>query len=201
MEFRESESKLTKIPCEKLQSSEENKEETAEPKEEELILLFEELPSFVKEEEEDNKVVPPLEKQVMAFETLLVNEDLLLEKEEDHFLQQKTLYDVEDGQEGLKDSFFFEEEYANLHEVAPQPMHIFENTMQEINDEDDLFDELDALYSSMNIESVSPIYEEHVPQQQQVEGHTILVDPKEVVHGQHEQDVEKKERRSHFQTS
>ena len=63
--------------------------------------------------------------------------------------------------------------------------------MEEINDEDDLLDELDVICSSIDIESSSPIYEEHVPQQQQVKGHTMLVDPKEVVHEQHEQDVEK----------
>ena len=100
----------------------------------------------------------------MAFEPLPVNEDLLLGKEEDHLLQKIALYDVEDGQEGLKDSFFLEEEYANLHEFFPQPMHFFKTTMEEINDEDDLLDELDAIYSSMDIELVSPIYEEHVPQ-------------------------------------
>ena len=70
-------------------------------------------------------------------------------------------------------------------------MHVFETEIEEINDEDDLLDELDALCSSMDIESVSPIYEEHVLQQQQVEGYTIPVEPKEVVHEQHEQDVEK----------
>ena len=120
-----------------------------------------------------------------------MNEGLLLEEEGNHLLQQTTLYDVEDGQEGLKDSFFLEEEYANLHEVSPRPMHVFTTIIEEINDEDDILDGLDALCSSIDIESVSPIYEEHVPQQQQVEGHTIPVDPKEVVHEQHEQDVEK----------
>ncbi|MDF3675371.1 hypothetical protein, partial [Enterobacter hormaechei] len=40
----------------------------------------------------------------------------------------------------------------------------------------DLLEELDALCSSMDIESVSPISGEHVPQQQQVEGHTMPVD-------------------------
>ena len=42
-----------------------------------------------------------------------------VEEEEDNFLQHTTLYDIKDGQEGLKDSFVLEEEYANLHEVAP----------------------------------------------------------------------------------
>jgi hypothetical protein len=116
------------------------------------------------EEEEDNKVVPPLEEQVMAFEPFPVNEDLLLvEKEEDHLLQQTTLYDVEDGKEGLEDSSILEEEYANLHEVAPQPMHVFTTVMEEINDEDSLLDELDALCSSIDVGSVSPVHEEHVP--------------------------------------
>ena len=144
-----------------LQSATENKEETTEPKEEDPILLFEKFSSFV-EEIEDNKVVPPLEEKVMAFEPLPLKEDLLLEEEENHLLQQTTLYDVEDGQEGLKDSFVLEEEYANLHEVSPQPMHVFETEIEEINDEDDLLDELDALCSSMDIELVSPIHEEHV---------------------------------------
>ena len=43
-------------------------------------------------------------------------------------------------------------------------MHVLVDVMEEINDEDDLLDELDALCSSMDIELVSPIYEEHVPQ-------------------------------------
>ena len=98
---------------------------------------------------------------------------------------------MEGGKESLKDSFVLEDEYANLHEVSPQPMHILATVMEEINDEDDLLEGLDALFSSIDIELVSPIYEEHVPQQQQVEGHTIPVDPKEVVHEQHEKDVEK----------
>lgn len=72
---------------------------------------------------------------------------------------------MEDGQECLKDSFFLEEEYANLHKVAPQPMHIFATVIEKINDEDNPLDDLDAFYSSIDIESVSPIYEEHVPQQ------------------------------------
>ncbi len=189
--FWESESKPTRIPCEELQFAKENKEEATKPKEEDPTLLSKEPPSFVEEEEEDNKFIPPLEEQVMAFEPLLVNEDLLLGKEEDYLLQQTTLYDVEHEKEGLKDSFFLEEGYANLHEVSPQPMHVFATVMEEISDEDDLLDELDALYSSIDIESISPIYEEHVLQHQQVGDQTIPIDLKEVVHGQHEQDVEK----------
>lgn len=85
IEFWESESRPTRIPCEELQSIEEHKEKAIEPSEEDPILLSKELPSFV-EEEEENKVVPPPEEQVMAFEPFPVNEDLLLEMEEDHFL-------------------------------------------------------------------------------------------------------------------
>ena len=99
----------------------------------------------------------------MAFEPVPMKGDLLLEEKQDHFLQQKAPCDMEDGQEGLKDSSILEEEYANLHEVVPQPMHVLITEMEEIHDEDDLLDELDALYSSMDLESSSPIHEEHVP--------------------------------------
>lgn len=61
-------------------------------------------------------------------------------------------------------------------------MHVFATIIEEINDEDGLLDELDVLYSSMDVEFVSPIYEEHVPQKQQVGGHTMPVDPKDMVH-------------------
>ena len=132
--FWESESRPTRIPCEGLHFAEENKEEATEPKEEDPILLSEELPSFVEEEQEDKKFVSPLEEQVMAFEPLPVKGDLLLE-----------------------------EECANLHEVASQPMHVFSTVIEEINGEDNLLDELYALFSSIDVESVSPIYEEHVP--------------------------------------
>ena len=70
---------------------------------------------------------------------------------------------MEDGQEGLKDSSILEEEYANLHEVSPKPMHVFATVIEDINDEDDLLDELDAPCSSIDVELVSPIYEEHIP--------------------------------------
>lgn len=71
---------------------------------------------------------------------------------------------MEDGQEDLKDSSIFKEEYANLHEVAHQPMHVLTTMMEEINNEDDLLDELDFLYSSIDVELASLIHEEHIPQ-------------------------------------
>ena len=77
MEFWESETKPTKLPWEELHPIEDDKEVVVKKKEEDLILLFEELPSFVEEEEDDNKVVPPLKEQIMAFEPLDENEDLL----------------------------------------------------------------------------------------------------------------------------
>ena len=43
------------------------------------------------------------------------------------------------------------------------PMHVFAAEIEEIKDEDDLLEDLDALFSSMDIESVSPIHEEHIP--------------------------------------
>ena len=56
---------------------------------------------------------------------------------------------MEDGEECLKDSSILEEEYADLCEVVPQPMHVFVTTMEEIGDEDDLLEELDFLCSSI----------------------------------------------------
>lgn len=82
---------------------------------------------------------------------------------------------MKDGKESLKDSSILEEENANLHEVSPQPMHVFATIIEEISDEDDLLDKLDAICSSIDIESSSPIYEKHFPLQQQVENCTIPV--------------------------
>ena len=97
---------------------------------------------------------------------------------------------MEDEQEDLKDSSVLEEEYANLHEVFPQPMHVFTTEMEEINDEDDLLDEFDTICSSIDIESSSLTHKEHVLQQQEEESHTIPVAPKEVAHEHHEKEVE-----------
>ena len=101
----------------------------------------------------------------MAFDSLQENEDLLLEKEENHLLQQTVLHDVEYEKEDLKDSFFLEEEHVEMHEVFHQPMHIVTIVMEEIYDEDDLLDEFDAIFSSIYFKLLSPIYEEHVLQQ------------------------------------
>lgn len=49
-----------------------------------------------------------------------------------------------------------------MHEVTPQPMHIIAAMMEEINDEDDLLDEFDDIFSSIDVELSSHIYEEHV---------------------------------------
>ena len=46
-----------------------------------------------------------------------------------------------------------------MHEAAPHPMHIVVAMMDAINDEDDLLDEFDAIFSSIDIESSSSIYE------------------------------------------
>jgi hypothetical protein len=97
---------------------------------------------------------------------------------------------VEDGEESLKDSSVLEEEHADMNEVAPQPMHIIVVVIEEIDDEDDLLDEFVGICSSIDVESSSPIYEEHVLQQQQVEIHAILVAPEEVVHEKHEDKME-----------
>jgi hypothetical protein len=76
MEFWEKKMEKIEQQREELQPTEENKEVAIKKKEDDPILLFEELPSFVEEEEEE-KVVPSLKEQIMAFEPLQVNEDLL----------------------------------------------------------------------------------------------------------------------------
>ena len=69
-------------------------------------------------------------------------------------------------------------------------MHVFATVIEEINDKDDVLNELDVILFFVDIESSSHVYEEHVPLQQQVENHTILVAPKVVVDEHHEKDVE-----------
>lgn len=118
MSFWKSEEKKTKLPWEELQPIKEEKEVDVAKKEEDLILLFEEIPSFF-EEEKDSKVVPFLEEQMMAFEPLKEDGDLLLEKEENNVLQKTILYDMEDEKESLEDISIFEEEHADMHKVSP----------------------------------------------------------------------------------
>lgn len=49
-----------------------------------------------------------------------------------------------------------------MHEVASKPMHIIAAIMEEINEEDDLLGEFVTIWSSIDVELSSPIYEEHV---------------------------------------
>lgn len=149
--------KQIKPPREELQPIDEEKEVAIKKKDKELL-------SFVEEEEEDNKVVLFFEEQIMAFDPLQEDGDLLLEKEEYNLLQQAILHDMEDGKEDPKDSSILEDGHANIHDVSPQPMHIIAAMMEEINDKNDLLDEFDAICSSIELESSSPIYEEHVLQ-------------------------------------
>lgn len=50
-----------------------------------------------------------------------------------------------DGEESLNASSIFEEEHDNMHEVAPHPMQFIASIMEEIDDEDDLLDDSDAI--------------------------------------------------------
>lgn len=69
---------------------------------------------------------------------------------------------MEDEKEAPKDSPILEEEYVDMPRVGPQPLHIIVVLMEDIDDEDDLLDEFDAIFSSIDVESPSPIYEENV---------------------------------------
>ena len=89
----------------------------------------------------------------------------MLEKEENHLFQHIVLHDMEDGKESLKDSSILDKDHTNMHEVSPQSMHIISAMMEEINEKNDLLDELDVICYSIELESSSPIYEEHVLQQ------------------------------------
>ena len=69
---------------------------------------------------------------------------------------------MEDGKDDSKDNSILEEGHANIQEAFPQPMHVIATTIEEINDEDYLLDEFDAIYSSIDVDSSYPKYEEHV---------------------------------------
>ena len=72
---------------------------------------------------------------------------------------------MEDEKEDPNDSSILEEEHVDMHKVSPQPMHVIATIMEEIDDEDDLLDKFDAIYSSKDVESSSLIYEKNVLKQ------------------------------------
>lgn len=95
---------------------------------------------------------------------------------------------MEDDKEDPKGSSILEEEHSDMHEVSLQPMHITTTEKDEF-DEENILDEIEMFFSSIDINKFSPSLENHGLEKHQVDIHTILVAPKEVVHEKNEDRV------------
>jgi hypothetical protein len=78
------------------------------------------------------------------------------EEEEDQLLQEIILHDMEDDEEDPKDIYVLEEEHVDMHEVVLLPMHITIPKLEEFDEEENFWDELESFSLSMDINPSIP---------------------------------------------